>query len=280
MGQMTTLHRGAALSVIDYVCTSGPGDAPFVEAHDAYTVSFVRSGAFGYERQGRSHQLVPGAVMIGRLGDEYMCTHEHGCGDECLSVHLTPDGLEDLRLPGHMWQVNAVPPQPELMVAAELLQAAATGHSTVGLDEAALLFAMRCASIISGAPAGCAVTASRDRRRAVEAAQRIDADSASPMSLETLAASSGLSLFHFLRVFAQVLGVTPHQYLVRCRLRHAARLLADDDRPVTDVAMDVGFNDLSNFVRTFHRVAGASPRDFRRAARGDRKILQERLQRH
>ena len=62
-----------------------------------------------------------------------------------------------------------------------------------------------------------------------------------------------------------MLGVTPHQYLVRSRLRHAARLLADDDRPITDVALDVGFGDLSNFVRTFHRAAGVSPRRFRQA---------------
>ena len=56
-----------------------------------------------------------------------------------------------------------------------------------------------------------------------------------------------------------MLGVTPHQYLVRSRLRHAARLLADDDSPITDIAYDVGFADLSNFVRTFHRAAGARP---------------------
>ena len=47
--------------------------------------------------------------------------------------------------------------------------------------------------------------------------------------------------------------------------------------PITDVAFDVGFGDLSNFVRTFHRAAGVSPRAFRKASRGDRKILQERL---
>ena len=64
------------------------------------------------------------------------------------------------------------------------------------------------------------------------------------------------------------------------RLRRAARQLADDDKPVTDVAYDVGFNDLSNFVRTFHRAAGVSPRRFREASRGDRKILQERLALH
>jgi AraC family transcriptional regulator len=74
-----------------------------------------------------------------------------------------------------------------------------------------------------------------------------------------------------------VLGVTPHQYLVRSRLRRAARMLADDSRAITDIAFDVGFGDLSNFVRTFHRAAGVSPRRFRQAARGDRNILQERL---
>jgi AraC-like DNA-binding protein len=67
---------------------------------------------------------------------------------------------------------------------------------------------------------------------------------------------------------------------VRSRLRHAARLLADDDLPVTDIAYDVGFGDLSNFVRTFHRAAGLSPRAFREASRGKRKIFQDRLALH
>ncbi|WP_164163084.1 helix-turn-helix domain-containing protein, partial [Stenotrophomonas maltophilia] len=66
-------------------------------------------------------------------------------------------------------------------------------------------------------------------------------------------------------------------YLVQSRLRHAARLLADDGLAITDIAYDVGFGDLSNFVRSFHRAAGVSPRGFRKAAKGDRKIFQERL---
>jgi AraC-like DNA-binding protein len=74
-----------------------------------------------------------------------------------------------------------------------------------------------------------------------------------------------------------VVGVTPHQYLVRCRLRHAARLLAEDARSVTDIAYQVGFTDLSNFVRSFHRAAGVSPGGFRKAARGDRAVLRHKL---
>jgi AraC-like DNA-binding protein len=114
----------------------------------------------------------------------------------------------------------------------------------------------------------------------VETALWIDAHSHLAIDLDGAAAQAELSPFHFLRLFASVLGVTPHQYLVRSRLRHAARLLADDARAVTDVAYDVGFGDLSNFVRTFHRAAGISPRRFREASRGMRKIFQERLTLH
>jgi methylphosphotriester-DNA--protein-cysteine methyltransferase len=59
----------------------------------------------------------------------------------------------------------------------------------------------------------------RDRRRAVEAALWIEENAGEELSLEAAAKEAGLSPFHFLRVFDKVLGVTPHQYLVRTRLR-------------------------------------------------------------
>ena len=110
----------------------------------------------------------------------------------------------------------------------------------------------------------------------MEAAHWIEANSHRTIDLDAAANQAGLSPFHFLRLFARVLGVTPHQYLVRSRLRQAARLLADEELAITDIAYDVGFGDLSNFVRTFHRAAGVSPSAFRDAARGKRNILQER----
>jgi AraC-like DNA-binding protein len=108
----------------------------------------------------------------------------------------------------------------------------------------------------------------------------IDAHASEAINLDDAAREAGLSPFHFLRLFRNVLGVTPHQYLVRSRLRRAAKLLAEEERAITDIAFDVGFGDLSNFVRSFHRAAGVSPRAFRQASRGDRKILQERLAVH
>jgi AraC-like DNA-binding protein len=166
------------------------------------------------------------------------------------------------------------------MVIGELAQAAACGKSDVSLDEVGQLFASRFVETVSGRSAKAAPATARDRRRAVETALWIDAHSQNEIDLERTAKQAGISPFHFLRLFSAVLGVTPHQYLVRSRLRHAARLLADEDRSITAIAYDVGFGDLSNFVRTFHRAAGVSPLKFRQASRGMRNIFQERLALH
>ena len=119
--------------------------------------------------------------------------------------------------------------------------------------------------------------AARDRRRAVRVALWLEAHASEPIQLEHVARESGVSAFHFLRLFTRVTGVTPHQYLVRSRLRHAARLLAQGSQAIGEIAYEVGFGDLSNFIRTFRRAAGISPRAFRQASRHERKILQDRL---
>jgi AraC-like DNA-binding protein len=165
-------------------------------------------------------------------------------------------------------------------VLGELAQAAAEGQSDIGLDEIGHLLASRLVEVVTGEKRKQANVTAKDRRRAVETALWLEANSASPLDLDAAAGQAGLSPFHFLRLFSRVLGVTPHQYLVRCRLKHAARLLAEDDRHVTAIAYDIGFGDLSNFVRTFHRAAGVSPLKFRQASRGVRKIFQERLALH
>ena len=273
----TIILRDEWLTVVDRRCSAGPDDRPFAEQHEDFSISYVRRGSFGYRARGESHQLVAGAILVGRAGDEYLCTHEHADGgDECLCVHLTGAAVETLD--GlRVWRSGGVPPRPALMVIAELAQAAVDGRSQVGADEAGMLLAARVVEALSGARPAPVQAAARDQRRAVEAAEWIEAHAVEPIGLAAAARAAGLGAFHFLRVFGRVVGVTPHQYLIAARLRRAARRLAEGAASITDVALDAGFTDLSNFVRTFHRAAGVSPRRFRQAARGDRKIVQERL---
>ena len=277
MAAATLLHSGY-ISVSDYRCEAGPADKPYAERHQDYSISYVRKGSFGCRCRGRLYELVAGSVLVGRPGDEYVCTHDHHAGgDECLSFHFPAALVEKIGDRDEVWRTAGVPPLPELMVLGELAQAVSEGESDIGLDELGMALAARFVETVSGRLRQSIEATASDRRRAVEAARWIDAHSHQQVDLESAADEAGLSPFHFLRLFANVLGVTPHQYLVRLRLCRAARLLAEDSRSITDIAFEVGFGDLSNFVRTFHRAAGASPRRFRQAAKGDRKIFEERL---
>jgi AraC-like DNA-binding protein len=274
------LLRGP-MSELHYHCTAGPDDRPFVERHEAWSVSYVQRGSFGYRCQGVDYELVPGSVLAGRAGDEYTCTHDHHHGgDECLAFFVAPELVDEIAGPRGRWQSHGTPPVAELVVLGELARSAAAGECDLGLDEVGIALASRFVDVTAGgrprrtAPRSAAA---KDRRRAVESALWIDAHAAEAIDLQRVAGQAGLSSYHFLRIFSSVLGVTPHQYLVRRRLCRAAQLLTQEDRPITDIAFETGFGDLSNFVRSFHRVAGVSPRGYRRAARGDRKIFQERL---
>jgi AraC family transcriptional regulator len=275
---ITTLLQTGAMSVVDYGCSAQQGDRPFVEQHTDYSLSYVQSGSFGYRTEGRSFELVAGSMVVGRPGREYLCTHDHVIGDHCLSFRIAPSVVEAVA-GERAWQVGCLPPVSELMVLGELGRAAADGKTALGLDEVGLWMVERFVEIVAGAPPEVRPDAARDRARAVDAALWIEAHAHEAIGLTDAAAQAGLSAYHFLRLFTRVVGVTPAQYLIRSRLGRAARLLAEDARSITDVAAEVGFGDLSNFVRTFHRAAGVSPRRFRQASRGDRKILQDRIAR-
>ncbi len=125
-----TLVQCESISVVDYRCTAGRGDAPFPEVHQGFNAAYVRKGSFGYRANGRSFELVAGAVLVGHPGDEYTCTHDHAASDECLSFRLSAGLADSLGGSPGLWRVGRIPPIPELMVLGELAQAAAEGRPT------------------------------------------------------------------------------------------------------------------------------------------------------
>jgi AraC-like DNA-binding protein len=207
--------------------------------------------------------------MIGYPGDDYVCTHDHHHGgDECLSFQLSPELVDQLGGSAALWRIGALPPLAELAVLGELAQSCAAGGNDARADEVGMLLAERFVGLVKQTAPAVTRVSERDRRRAIGAALWLDERSGHDVDLGDVASEVGLSPFHFLRLFRGALGVTPHQYLVRARIRNAARLLAGGERSISDIALDVGFADLSNFVRTFRRAAGVSPRAFRKLSLG------------
>jgi AraC-like DNA-binding protein len=103
----------------------------------------------------------------------------------------------------------------------------------------------------------------RDERRVAAVIRHLETRYHHPWALADLAGLAGLSPFHFLRVFRATAGQTPHQYLLRARLRAAAVTLATTPTAVTEVALACGFEDLSNFIRTFRSEFGVAPSRYR-----------------
>ena len=95
MMTITPLLRGP-VSVAAYACTAEASARPYAEQHTHWSVSYVKAGSFGCHCRGRRFDLMPGAVLLGRPGDEFTCTHDHhGGGDECLAFFIEPEVADD-----------------------------------------------------------------------------------------------------------------------------------------------------------------------------------------
>ncbi|MBW4694943.1 MAG: AraC family transcriptional regulator [Lyngbya sp. HA4199-MV5] len=88
------------------------------------------------------------------------------------------------------------------------------------------------------------------------------------LKLDTLAAIAQLSPYHFLRLFKQSMAITPHQYILQCRLTQAKHLLQHSELSLVEIAAQTGFCDQSHFTRCFKRVMGATPRQLLQARSG------------
>lgn len=90
---------------------------------------------------------------------------------------------------------------------------------------------------------------------------------AEDISLEELAAEARLSPFHFARMFKRSVGVPPRVYLTNLRIEKACDLLETTDRPVTEIAQDVGYSSNQVLARVFVKHRRMTPTDYRRATR-------------
>ncbi|MEK7265703.1 MAG: AraC family transcriptional regulator, partial [Pseudomonadota bacterium] len=90
------------------------------------------------------------------------------------------------------------------------------------------------------------------------ARERLGADLEDDVTASDLARAVGMSMFHFTRLFAELVGVPPHRYRLRARLA-AAHAMLRDGRSVTETCYACGFNNLSHFSRSFAQAYGAPP---------------------
>jgi AraC family transcriptional regulator len=96
--------------------------------------------------------------------------------------------------------------------------------------------------------------------------EKIEGSLDTDISLEVLAEESGYSRAHFLRMFREATGMTPHQYVLDVRLRHAQEWLRKKNAALIDIAAVCGFSSQSHMTSVFRKRLGVTPGEFRRTA--------------
>jgi AraC-like DNA-binding protein len=91
----------------------------------------------------------------------------------------------------------------------------------------------------------------------------LENDFAKDWKLDDLLKIAHMSRSNLMRVFRKATNQTPIEYLVRLRIQRAMELLRNSNFTVTEIAMEVGFNDSNYFTRQFRRALGESPSSFR-----------------
>jgi AraC family transcriptional regulator len=269
------LASEGAVRVFEYRCALEKGAPVQTEQFSRSAISIVTSGVFGFRSDEDNQLLTTGSLLLANAGQQYEISHDHLGGDRCLIFRFEESALKDVAghytrsSDGRHFGRSVLPPLPRIDALRHLAERRlAAGGPQLGLEELGLALAA-CAieqTVQNPRRVPVRTQGGRAARDAIFASlAQLEQSATEELRLTDLARSAGLSPFHFLRVFKREMGVTPYRYLMQARIRHAVRLLRDTALPVTEIAFDVGFGDLSNFINVFRRELGCSPSRFRKA---------------
>jgi AraC family transcriptional regulator len=256
----TPLVKLARFDHPEHVCHRDPRQ----ERSPEYSANFLQSGAYTLTSGKMAWRLSARSVFLGRPGLVYSCRHDEECpNDVTLTLEFGKEFSDEL---------------------AKTVQAAAGGLPAVRQEDnhlAYLHWRLRRASEDGAEPLDIEAVAAEVfsaafcdawrpeklfrpvlldwyARRVEGARELMESDYAQPHSLNSLSRLAGMSPFHFSRVFRELVGTPPHQYLLAVRLRRAAERIRQGSS-VTEACYASGFANLSHFIRLFRRKYGDSP---------------------
>src|SRR6266516_150047 len=140
------------------------------------------------------------------------------------------------------------------------------GSAAVAWEEVSVHLAAQVVQLVNALRADGSGAPGNAVARVTRTVRAIERRPSARLTLEWLAREAGLSPYHFLRTFERVTGVTPHQYVLRMRLKRAAIRVTTESTKIIDIALQCGFGDVSNFNKAFRGEFGVSPRTYRTTA--------------
>lgn len=260
MARVTPLWQSPELSLHRFDHPVEHEDQPYEEVASAYRASFVEAGAFRFELAEQRWRVEQGDVMLSHPDMRFRAGFDgKGFNDTCLTLTYLAAEEEGFD-PARSWARAEAPIRP----ANDHLRYLRWGLERA-LACATPMFIEYCAAAIfrphGGEESGPPLSGRKFgwyAERIDHARERIGRAYADELTVSELAREAGMSLFHFTRVFAALVGTPPHRYLVEARLK-AARAMLAEGRSVTDTCYACGYANLSHFSRSFARRFGAPP---------------------
>ena len=243
-----------------------PSQPPDGVNHETrYGVHLVECGRFNVASSGRISELVPGSAFIGKPGDICHYTHPDGCADVCLSVFFRRS-FDDEHPEGNPLKAARrfdVAPSNRMRYLKYRSASVLGSAEPFAIEEWASELTAAAMSESADVPHYREHSIQWYQKRIDEARDLLHNEYSESQSLFQLARRIGMSPYHFARIFRELVGIPPHQYLRRIRLQRATTLLKLGC-PVTKVCFDVGFSNLSHFVNSFRAHFGMTPSRVRR----------------
>lgn len=228
--------------------------------YSEFGVGLVLSGAFEYAGKAGGGTAVPGSFVFANRDEVFSCHHLSADGNRRLVVFFAAELLEtiagELSLDAASFPAAAAPPSRLTpLLSAFMLRIAQRRDDS---DEAAAAIA-EAAFLSEREWSGAQTNSTADERRIIDVVQYINAHFAAPCTLDALASIAGMSRFRFARRFRAITGETGKQYVLNRRLCAAAAQLLATTRSASEIAYEVGFNDLSYFYSRFRSAFGCAP---------------------
>ncbi|QSQ22323.1 helix-turn-helix transcriptional regulator [Pyxidicoccus parkwayensis] len=243
------LLRESDLQLFRVTCDGHDGPRIKDESSSSESLVLALHGRFQF-RDAKTRTVVgPGTGLFMRAHQPCQISHPHGGGDACLSVR------------GPWVRRFADPAQATFSVSAEAYVRLQAVLSRVARNEPVERLQVEealCATLSRPERSAEPVTA-RERNLAGAIAHDVSLRFDERLSLEELAQSAGVSVFHACRVFRRVVGMGIHQHQQEVRLRHALALLLDTRMPLAEVALEAGFANQGHLGNAFMRRYGKTP---------------------
>jgi len=241
-------------------CAADPSGPAAEWTYEDAAIGFVMSGWFEYASEDQTTLAAPGSIILGNAGEAFSVRHIDTQGNRRLVVTFERDLLEEVAHEAGVsprFDTIALPPsQTATRMFGHIRALAKPG----GED---MRYQLAHAALTAQQPRPLEAISTRDRTRVQRAVSHIAENFGESCSLQTLADIAGLSRFHFVRMFGAVVGQTPNQYLINTRMRAASDQLMTTRTPITQIAFEVGFNDISHFYACFRDAFGCTPRQWR-----------------